>query len=37
MYGGFNKNGPQRSIRNGTIRKCGLVGGGVDVLEDVCH
>ena len=31
--GGLNMLGPGR----GTIRRCGLIGGGVGLLEEVCH
>jgi hypothetical protein len=31
--GGLKMLGPGR----GTIRKCGLVGGGMTLLEEVCH
>jgi hypothetical protein len=41
-YGGLNKNGPHRLrylnawiIRSGTIRRCGIVGVGVALLEEV--
>ena len=30
-YGGRNENGPYRPIGSGTIRGCGLVGGGVSL------
>lgn len=35
--GGLNKNGPHRPIGIGTSRKCGLVGVGVALLEELCH
>lgn len=31
------KMAPHRRIRGGTIRRCGLVGEGVALLEEVCH
>jgi hypothetical protein len=31
--GGLNKNGPHGPIGSGTIRRCGLVRGGVALLE----
>lgn len=34
---GLSENGPQRSIENGTIRRCDLVGVGVSLLEEVCE
>ena len=33
---GLNKNGPYRSIRSGSIRRCHLVSVGVTLLEEVC-
>ena len=33
MYGGLNMLGPGSS----TIRRCGLYGVGVALLEEVCH
>ena len=33
MCGGLNMLGPG----NGTIRRCGLVGVGTAILEEVCH
>jgi hypothetical protein len=33
IYGGLNMLGPGSS----TVRKCGLVGVGVALLEEVCH
>jgi hypothetical protein len=35
--GDLSENGPQRSIESGTIRRCGLVGVGVALLEEVCE
>jgi hypothetical protein len=42
--GGLNGYGPHRlmclnawPIENGTIRRCGLFGVGVALLEEVCH
>ena len=35
--GGLNKNGPRRLIGSNTIRRYGLVGVGMAVLEEVCH
>ena len=37
ICGGLNKNGPYRPVGSGTIRRCGLVGIGVALLEEVCH
>ena len=43
-HGGLNRNGPYIlmcmnawPIRSGTIRRYGLVGVGVVLLEEVCH
>lgn len=35
--GGMNKNGPNRPIGNGTIKKCGVVGVGVTLLHKMCR
>ena len=35
VSGGLNENGPHRPIGNATSRKCGLVGAGMDLLEEV--
>ena len=35
--GGLNGTGPHKLIGSGTIRRCGLGGGGVVLLEEVCH
>jgi hypothetical protein len=35
--GDFNENDPHRLIERGTIRKYGLVGIGVALLEEVDH
>jgi hypothetical protein len=37
VCGGLNENGLSRHIGNGPIRRCGLVGVGVALLEEVCH
>jgi hypothetical protein len=44
VCGGLNRNGPHRlkclnswPTGNGTIRRCGLGGVGVALLEEVCH
>ena len=44
LCGGLNRNGPNRlmcltawPIGSGTIRRCGLVGVGVTLLQEVCH
>ena len=34
---GLNKNGFSKSIANGTVRRCGLVGEDVTFLVEVCH
>jgi hypothetical protein len=34
---GLNKNGSHRPIGSGTLRRCGLMGVGVALLEEVCH
>ena len=40
-YGGLNRYGPHRFIclamMSGTIRRHGIVGVGVVLLEEVCH
>ena len=36
-FSGLNKSGLHRPIRSGTIRKCGIVGVGVALLQVVCH
>ena len=36
-YGGLNKNGSHRLIGSGTIWRCGLIGEGATLLEEVCH
>ena len=33
LYGGFKKLGLGRGI----VRRCGFIGGGVALLEKVCH
>ena len=35
--GDVNENGPHGLIGIGAIRRCGLVGVDVVLLEDVCH
>jgi hypothetical protein len=34
---GLNENGPHRLIAKGIIRRRGLIGVGVALLEEVCH
>ena len=36
-YGGLNKMARLRLIGSGAIRRRGLFGGGVALLEQVCH
>ena len=35
--GGLNNKGPHRPMGSSTIRRCGLVGEGVALLDGVCH
>jgi hypothetical protein len=35
--GGLNESGPHRPIGRGTVRRCGLFGVGMALLEKVCH
>ena len=37
VCGGLKEKDPQRRTGNDTIRRCGLVGVGVALLEEVCH
>ena len=37
LYGCLNENGLHRLIGSDTISKCGLIGAGVALLEEVCH
>jgi hypothetical protein len=37
VCGGLNENGPHRPIGRSLIRRCGLVGVGVALLEKVCY
>ena len=35
--GSLNVIGPHNLIRSGPIRRCGLIGVGMVLLEEVCH
>ena len=37
ICGSVNVVGPHELIKNGVIRRCGLVGVGIALLEEVCH
>lgn len=37
VCGGLNKNGPHRLIGNDTFRRCGPVGIGTALLEEMYH
>ena len=37
MCGSWNAIGPPNLTGSGTIRRCGFVGVGVALLEEVCH
>ena len=36
LCGGLKENGPHRLIESGIIRRCGLAGVGVFLLEEIC-
>ena len=36
-HGSLNVIGPYNLIGSGAIRRCGFVGVGVALLEEVCH
>jgi hypothetical protein len=33
----LNENGTHRHIGNDSIRRCGLIGVGIALLQEVCH
>ena len=35
--GSLNENGTHGLLGNGTVRRCGLIGVGVALLEELCH
>lgn len=37
ICGGLRENGRLRFIGSGTIKKCGLAGADVPLLEEVCY